>query len=242
MSRVRQLGATSAGVPEIAQETIGISIRDGGDTVVVTLAEGEFELQTENNGTYSADLGSRRIFFDREIVLSDAVETAYIGFADDNGPDSFGFVTFGFDTDPAKITSTTGATTYSGDVKLIVSGTSRFGFAEGTLALNVDFDDLKVSGSMEIVDDGDPFGGLVIPATQLNLVETSLSNNGFSGTLNANLGGGAFTGVQIGTSNFEGRFYGSDGEAVGGDISATLEDGSGRRSYSVQGGFSGSRD
>jgi len=141
-------------------------------------------------------------------------------FAKIDGQLNSGGMVIGYDTDPTVIAAENTTATYNGDL----SATLRTGFVDsfgaGSFTLNANFREGTINGNALIEDDDDPNTEEPFDAVAIRLSETSIDNNGFAGNvaiLTINIDG------TLVDSGYEGRFFGPEGEAIGGQIFGRIE-------------------
>jgi hypothetical protein len=98
------------------------------------------------------------------------------------------------------------------------------GYGTGDVTLNVDFDESVISGEFDLTDIGSSVAEIFIPTSSYQLEETEIVGNGFSGDITVISGD---IGGTLSDATYDGRFFGTDANTAGGQVSATvtLEDG-----------------
>lgn len=131
-----------------------------------------------------------------------------------------GSLILGYDTNPATIGARTDSTSYTAPVAAILINDEVVAFAPGSLSLTVDFDAGTMSGNADI-DLTTSANGVLFQGFDLTLNEASISENGFRG--NISLASGGITRTLVGGS-YEGRFFGSEAESIGGNITGQFDE------------------
>ena len=179
-----------------------------------------------------------RLTFDRQLTSSsNVVQGGVAGISNPEYNDYFAplnfiessFIVYGFDTDPTTISAETGTARYDGAIRVsgYQDGIARG--ASGNMSMTANFTDDTVSGSFNLGS----MSGLT-GAESYEMESTAITGNGFSG--NISVVGSLQPGQTLQDAEYQGNFYGSDAEAVGGTIDMTIQDGAESPIF-IQGGF-----
>lgn len=226
-------------------ETIRLSFN--GDLSVVTVTRSNeiggrierFEVQLDRSG--STDNYSRGTLFlgIEETADNQDARLALIGDRPNFINGHTNFVTYGFDTDPAAM-PTSGSADFTGNVHAAYApNTARsLGTASGTFTLTADFQNGRVDGDMTIgaLSAGSNSQG----STAWTMDVADITANGFSGTLTDSASNPVDADTTVNAANYDGRFYGTDADAVGGHFLIELTD-DGEDTY-IYGAFLGDED
>lgn len=209
----------SVGNIVIDQQDVEYSIAEDGSNVTVVVA-GETYVLTPTLSGYGLVDGSNQITATRIYAPTPAAEIVDVFAVIDNELNDGSFV-IGFDTDPAQVAAQTGTAQMQGEI--FVTARNGFGraFGAGDVTLDVNFNDNTVSGDFNIQDDSDFNSTFSIPTTSFELEETDIVGNGFSGDIS--LTSGNIDGT-IARADYNGRFYGANAVAAGGQIIAEVNE------------------
>ncbi len=141
------------------------------------------------------------------------------------------YFVYGFDTNPTTVTALSGTAMYTGDVFAVANQVDNTQRAGGSITLNVDFNDNEVSGQLNL----NAFSGLT-GSSVYDLSEADISGNNFSGTFVVSSSNPLDAGQSATDTIYDGRFFGTDGDAAGGGIGMTITE-SGEEPIYVQGAF-----
>ncbi len=171
---------------------------------------------------------------DFELGADSSVVTAVSGAELTNTGISTFLDVLGFDTNPEAIAATTGEATYEGNLILVGTNineegpddgsetdpdapTQGFDGIEGALTMTANFDSNTISGNA-VLDNDNP----EMPLTETLIFESAaITGNGFSGAVT---GDGQFfePGLSLGDVNYDGHFFGAEGESVAGTLSGEV--------------------
>ncbi len=201
----------------------------------LSIRVGRFNYEMEENGAL-AYIETAPQGFTREELFIRSVSgngDAKLAQVTSNG-DVFGkdvFFVYGFDTNPTAITALSGDVTYSGDVFAVANQVDNTAFAGGTITLAADFNDNEVSGQLNL----NAFSGLT-GSSSYDLSKADINGNTFSGTFVVSASNPLDAGQSATDTVYDGRFFGTDGDAASGGIGLTITE-SGQQPIYVQGAF-----
>ncbi len=226
----RTVGGTTVAVNPATLELV---FSQNGDRLSIRVGRFNYEME-ENGGLAYIETSSGPTLEQLFIRSVSGNGDAKLAQATSDG-DVFGkdvYFVYGFDTNP---TALSGDVTYSGDVFAVANQVDNTAFAGGSntlpggsITLTADFNDNKVSGRLNL----DSFSGLT-GASSYDLSEADINGNNFSGTFVAT---SLDTGQSATDTVYDGRFFGTDGDAAGGGIGLTITE-SGQQPIYVQGAF-----
>ena len=202
----------------IDQQDVSYSISPDASTVTLVV-EGETYVLDAGFTGYEFSDGSTFITATRIFAPTPEAEIVDVFAVVDNELNDSSFV-IGFDTAPAAVSARTGTAEMNGEAFL----TAREGFeltaVDGTVTLNVDFDDNSIGGDINFFDGS------------LELERTAIVDNGFTGDVS--VASGDIEGT-LSNGIYDGRFFGSDASAAGGQIVCQLS--SGGETAFIEGAF-----
>lgn len=221
---VRIVREASGDNPRFERQEVILAFDDDRPGIVDLELDGQtYRLRQDPNDANELIFDDGTDYVELDIFLrNDYVFVAelFANFPDADDSLNAGYVAYGFDTDPRDIDGLNGSAEYTGDIVATLRA-SDFddAFGDGSLTLNVNFGQGRVSGEGEIYDDGQPSGDFNFANLDLTLEETDIDGNGFAGDLvieSSQLRSDA-------NGQYEGRFYGVDAVAVAGQLSGTLD-------------------
>lgn len=221
----RGLDVDGADTSQTVPVDVVVTFSDDGETAVFTINGIEVETDRSGSdsfsGTNADGNGAEFLIFEESAVAPAWLAATGVTFAGDDRI-VIALSPFGFDTDPDTIAARSGSVSYAGEVVGALVGPSGGQFFGAEITLTVGFNgDPNVSGAMTLDSDSfdDPFfdGELVI---ELN--ETAISGNGFSGTASLATTAALDPGHSMSDATYDGTFFGVDGQAIGGTMGATF--------------------
>lgn len=188
-------------------------------TVVIDGQTFVLERSVSNPGFASFEDG------DNSVILAslingqrDAVAVELFSFVD--GLLNAGNVVIGLDTDPAVLRTMSGPALYQGAIEFTLRNGFLEAFGNGSFQFDVDFDASNLSGTAQLIDNDNPNSEFDFESVVVRLNETELQQNGFSGTADVILGD---LGGTLVDSGYDGRFFGPEGETIGGTFFGQID-------------------
>ena len=224
---VRILRDSEGNNAQFARQQVVISLDDDDFSSFALELDGVTYALTQNTedlSEYTFDAGNTFILFNARQNRNSVVAAEL--FAEFPGNDTelnAAHIVYGFDTDPDEVSARSGNASYSGAMEAALrSENYDDAYGVGTFTLDVDFDEMVISGnglipSYDLVDPEIPFDVL-----EIEFARTAITGNGFAGEVEISpVGFGAQTeGAQNG---YEGRFYAEDALSIGGQFYGTLD-------------------
>ena len=233
---------TSSGL-STRTEDIRVTISPNANQVYLTIG-GVSELLTLDGAVYVSTDNQTQL--DREFFFKtgDARAVQTISILDVNGTTlDTAFLAIGYDTDPTEVNAQTGSATYRAGLDLYFatpSGAALLGDDSGQIQVN--FDANTISGTFNVtpasldLNIGAPL--ITIPEATVTFNSGGINGNTFSGSAAI-----TFTGTGIAPTvsdlDYDGRFYGADAAAVGGQVTGSGT--SGGEQLIVNGTFVGAK-
>ena len=211
--------------------------------IMLTIDGETYELERDPDRTWYRDLtvGDMRYVFTDTIV---GYEYAFGGslfvlttIEEEGGTDfilNSGAFVSGYDTDPATVNVQTGTARFEGDISAALRNGYDDAFGRGDVIMNVDFNRAEISGLLQIEDNESENADFDFEPIVLILDRTSISGNGFTGTVSE---GFADLDGELSNAGYEGRFFGPEAENVGGQFYGEIVPDNDRRSTFLEGNF-----
>lgn len=186
-------------------------------TIDVTIEGVTYTLDYTSDGMYRSSDDDARI--EVQIIQDYEVAAAVAVFSVIDGQLNSSNIIIGHDTNPDTVVNLTGSAELNGDIYLEARNGFLDGYASGAATLKVDFDASSIEGEFDLTDLNSPAAEITIPTSSYRLEETPINGNGFSGDITLVSGGieGTLT-----DATYDGRFFGSDADTVGGQVSASV--------------------
>ena len=192
--------------------------------VALTINGNRSLLESSASDRYFSADGQNFAFLQQYTTTANTATLAFIDYSDATTY-SGGYEVVGFDTNPSAINNRAGTARYNGTAEFVfrgkVHGDRNLAFVFGNFSLDANFSNATVDGSFALTNIN--AHGISIPQSTWELNAVAINENGFTGTF-------AETSSTLANSNgrlvnplYDGRFFGANGEAVGGSITATLE-------------------
>lgn len=217
-STFRLLGDSNGNIV-VDEQDVEYTISQDGSTVTVVL-EGETYVLTQTVSGYSFAETGTQISATRIYAPTPVAEIVDVLAVIDNELNDASFV-IGFDTNPTQVAAQTGTAQMQGEIFVTARNGFDRAFGSGDITLDVDFNEDTLSGDFTLQDDFDFNSSFAIPTSSYELEETAIVADGFSGDIS--LTSGDING-SITRAEYNGRFYGANAIAAGGQIIAEVDE------------------
>jgi len=207
----------------IEAQDIAYKIARDGDSIEITLDGTSYTLPTAiPTYGYAIQDGPLLIAVNRVSTISPVAEALTIfSYNEETDVLNDGDLIIGLDTNPATLAQEDGSATFTGELFVTLRNGDDQGFGQGDASLSVNFDTSQIAGTFTTTDSGFSNTQLTVPDATFALEQTDIDGNGFAGKIRQLSGD---TDANIIDSAYAGNFFGSQGETVGGIISARLDE------------------